>query len=65
MTEEKKFNSFLCKYEVAAKLQISIKTLQTYLNVMYYSELKKIGYKKTQKKLTAAQLNYLVEKIDL
>jgi len=58
------FAATLCKYEVAAILQISSNTLRIWLNSKYYNELKELGYCKNQKKLNPKQINYLIKKID-
>lgn len=60
-----KFREALTKQEVCQILKVSNTTLQYYLNNRYFEELKKIGYRKRQKKLTPKQLNYLNDKIDL
>ena len=59
------FKKYLYKYEVAEMLGISQNTLRHYLNVLYYKELKEIGYTRRQKYLNPKQLNYLQKKIDL
>jgi DNA-binding transcriptional regulator YiaG len=53
----------LTKSEIATTMQIDVKTLAHYCNERYYEELKEIGYIKTQKKFTPAQVKLLREKL--
>ena len=47
------------KYEVAAELGISTRTLAYYLNVTWYNKLKKINYNKTQKLLLPVHIDFI------
>lgn len=47
------------KAELAELFGFSQKTLSFYLNVLNFDELKKLGYRKTQKYLTKPQLDFL------
>lgn len=51
------------KKEIATSLRITTKTLSKLLNIKYFEELKKLGYKKTDKFLYADQLEVLKDKI--
>jgi hypothetical protein len=51
------------KNEIANMMQIDVKTLAYYCNIRYINELKKVGYIKTQKKFTPAQVKLLREKL--
>ncbi len=51
------------KYQLADKLEVSRTTLGLWLNHRYFSELEKLGYYKTQKRLTPEQLKFLSNKL--
>lgn len=55
----------LSKKEVAAKLEICMQTLCNWLNVRYYEELYKLGYRKHDKLLTPPVLEFLFRKLDI
>ncbi len=46
-------------------LKISESTLRKWMNELYYDDLEKLGYKKSQKLLTPAVVEYLVGKLDM
>ncbi len=46
------------KTQYAEKLGITVGTLARMLNVEFYSEMKRFGYKKNQKHLTKAQIRH-------
>lgn len=52
------------KYEVADKIGISMSTFSRWINGRYFHDLVSLGYKKTQKYLTAKQIVFLSEKLD-
>ncbi len=56
-------SAFLTKSEIAAKMEIDVKTLAHYTNNRYFDDLEKLGYTKNQKKLTVVQVNYLKERL--
>lgn len=49
----------LSKFELATLCGVSMSTLQHWMNVRYYDELKKLGYKKCQKILLPCQVQFL------
>jgi transcriptional regulator with XRE-family HTH domain len=51
--------NLIWKAELARRLNISIRTLSRWLNEIEFDELQKLHYRKTQKYLTKAQLDYL------
>ena len=53
----------LTKKEFSEKLKISDTTRRKYLNQIYYEDLKKIGYIKTQKLLFPIQVEFLYRKL--
>lgn len=55
----------MTKRELANACNITGKTLQTWLNVIYFEELKKIGYRKTQKVLHPKQVEFILGKQDI
>ncbi len=55
-------NSFKGKSEIAQKLKISTRWLAYYLNVLWYSELKEIGYNKYSHVLEPEIVNFIYEK---
>lgn len=59
------FTRAYTKYEVTCMLKVTSQTLAYWLNIKYYSDLKKLGYIKDEKILNPKILNYLRDKIDL
>ncbi len=55
---------FVSKKELRTLLNISASTLNTYLNVRYYLELKDLGYTKTAQLLSPKIINHLQNKLD-
>jgi hypothetical protein len=53
----------LHKKELARLCGVNPKTIQIWLNVRYYEELKKLGYTKRQKILLPLQVEYLIGKL--
>lgn len=53
----------LTKKEIAAKMEVDVKTLAHYTNDRYFSQLEELGYKKNQKKFTPIQVQFLKEKL--
>jgi hypothetical protein len=51
----------ITKSELADKCGISRSTLSLWLNCRYYVELKKLGYKKSQRILLPLQVKFLFE----
>jgi len=49
------------KQQYASKIGITEDCLRRMLNREFFNELKKVGYRKTQKHLTVAQINRLEE----
>ncbi len=47
------------KYEIAAELGISSRTLAYYLNVTWYNQLKELNYTKTQKLLLPIHIDFI------
>ena len=58
-------NNCIYKYQLAEKIGIHSRTLTTWLNVRYFAELEKLGYRKTQKYLMPCQLAFLSQKLGL
>ena len=53
----------MSKKDYAKRIGISGRTLRSWLNGEYYSELIKLGYSTLQKKLTARQVYFLDQKL--
>lgn len=53
------------KCEVAELLETTVRTLATYCNKRYFPELEKLGYRKSQKKFTPIQYEFLKNKLGM
>ena len=51
------------KADICKEIGISQSTLQMYMNKKWFNELSKIGYVKTQKILTAKQVEFVYDKL--
>jgi hypothetical protein len=58
-------NKYQCltKCELAVKCNVSISTIQNWLNIRYFPQLEKLGYRKDQKILLPPQVKFIVEKL--
>jgi hypothetical protein len=58
-------NKYDCisKAELAQKCGVCRGTIHLWLNVRFFEELKKLGYRKNQKILLPPQVKYLTEKL--
>ena len=54
-------NNMVFKKELRQKLNVCASTLRKLLNVVYFDDLEKIGYHKTQHQLTPKQYAYLID----
>lgn len=55
----------MTKKELRIICRISQKTLHLWLNVIYFEELQKLGYRKNQKILMPKQVEYILGKQDI
>jgi len=62
MTEKLEIKSML-KREYADLLDISLRTLRKYLNIVFISDLQKLNYNKNQHLLLPNQIKFLNEKL--
>lgn len=56
--------NFISKKQLRILLNISASTLNTYLNIRYYNELKELGYIKTAQLLSPKIIKHLQDKLD-
>ena len=61
MEKSKKID--MSKAHLAELLNVSASTLRRWLNVLYYAELEKLGYRKNQKLFTPRQWCWLLDKL--
>ena len=54
----------LYKYQLAERLSVSTRTVSRWLNVLYFEQLQKFGYRKSQKYLLPDQVRFLAGKLD-
>ncbi len=53
----------ITKAKLCKKLKICSKTLSLYLNVMYFNDLQKLGYRKRQQILLGEIYKYVIVKL--
>jgi hypothetical protein len=55
----------MTKAQLALLLGVSGKTVGKYLNVLYYEQMKQLGYYKRQKILMPKQIEFLIGHLDI
>jgi hypothetical protein len=58
------FEGCLYKYQLAQRLNVSMRTISRWLNERYFEQLRKMGYRKEQKYLLPEQVRFLQGKLD-